>query len=41
MTLGMGRMIKGNWLRIIDLFGKFLLCWFFLETVLYYWSGRV
>ena len=24
----------------MDRFGKFLLCWFVLETILYYWSGR-
>ena len=33
-------MIKGNWLRSLDYFGKFLLCWFVLETILYYGSGR-
>src|SRR5947199_10057460 len=33
-------MTKGNWLWTMELFGKFLLCWFVLETFLYYWSGR-
>ena len=33
-------MIKGNWLKSLDYFGKFLLCWFVLETILYYGSGR-
>ena len=33
-------MTKGNCLRALDLFGKFLLGWFVLETLLYYWSGH-
>jgi hypothetical protein len=33
-------MTTNSWVQIRDWFGKFLLCWFVLETVLYYWSGR-
>ncbi len=33
-------MTKGHCLRALNLFGKFLLGWFVLETFLYYWSGR-
>ncbi len=33
-------MTKKNCFRALDLFGKFLLGWFVLETLLYYWSGR-
>ncbi len=33
-------MTKGHCLRALSLFGKFLLGWFVLETLLYYWSGR-
>ena len=33
-------MIKGNWVKSLDYIGKFLLCWFVLETILYYGSGR-
>jgi hypothetical protein len=33
-------MTTDNRLWIMDRFGKFLLCWFVLETILYYWSGR-
>lgn len=33
-------MTKGNCLRALNLFGKFLLGWFVLETLLYYWSGH-
>ena len=38
-TLCVRTMTKGNWLWTMELFGKFLLCWFVLETFLYYWSG--
>ncbi len=33
-------MSKGHCLRALNLFGKLLLGWFVLETILYYWSGR-
>lgn len=33
-------MTNNKWLRITDRFGRVLLCWFALETFLYYWSGR-
>ncbi len=33
-------MTKRHCFWALDLFGKFLLSWFALETFLYYWSGR-
>ena len=32
-------MTRVIWLRSLNYFGKFLLCWFVLETILYYVSG--
>ena len=26
--------------RALDIFGKFLLCWFGFSTLIYFWSGR-
>ena len=33
-------MTRAIFLKSLDYFGKFLLCWFVLETILYYVSGR-
>jgi len=27
-------------IRGLDIFGKFLLCWFGFSTLIYFWSGR-
>jgi hypothetical protein len=28
-------------IRAVDVFGKFLLCWFGFSTLIYFWSGRL